>query len=94
LLWYLGIAFWLLPAVYVFWRFGPADSVNPSVFERVFFGFACLLWPILGAVAAIGIAWSKMKRRKTDVSGSAQPKFLSRAASRIFAVAEALASLR
>lgn len=94
MLWYLCLAFWLLPAVYVFWRFGPADSVNPSIFERVFFVLACLLWPILGTVAVIGIAWSKVKRRKTDVSGSAQPRFLSRAASRIFAVAEALANLK
>lgn len=68
--WVIGIvAAWLSAACFIFWRFGPADDVRPSLFERLFFAVACLLWPILGAFAVIGIAWSKAKRRKPDVAG-------------------------
>lgn len=74
MLWYLGIALWILPACFILWRFGPADDVKPSIFERIFFGLACLLWPILAAGALVGIAWSKVSRRKNQSAyGSSWP---------------------
>jgi hypothetical protein len=65
--WLIAAAVWLLPACYIVYRFGPADSVDPSVFERLFLILACLLWPILGAIAVTTIVWQKAKRRRTGV---------------------------
>jgi hypothetical protein len=64
--WVIGIVTaWFLPACFILWRFGPADDANPSIFERLFFALGCLLWPVLGAIAVISIAWAKVQKRKT-----------------------------
>lgn len=72
--WVIGIvAVWLVPACFILWRFGPADDSNPSIFERLFFGIACLLWPILGIFALVGIAWAKRRKSGNRLDTRATP---------------------